>query len=206
MKRNTKVPMLLPELSKRRRGLSIIELAIALPILLAITFLSVNLMALAFGADYCDKACQDCARAAGAMSTPDDAVNAMNAASKAYAVDGNFFNQLYPELLIYEDYNTSKAMPTPQYGSTKSYKGCNGPNNITPKSEPPAVAQVRGEDDFTDKLGPHVVVRTTLIMKIPITISLFGGKVFVGNVEVDMQQFKFQSTYTFPIVNTFTSS
>ncbi len=196
----------LPIKNKRRQGFSVLELVISLPILLAITFLSINVMALAFGADYCDKACQDCARAAGEMATPDDAVNAMNAACKAYTVDGKFFAKLYPELLVYEDYNQSTSLPTPNYGSTRAYKAKNGPNNITPKPDPFVPKPAKEEDAFTSNLGPHVVVRTTLIMRLPVTISMFGGKIFIGNCEIDTQQFKFQATYTFPIVNTFSPS
>ena len=72
----------LPKHSARNiRGTTTMELALSLPIFIAITIFSINTAAFIFAADFCDRACKDCARAAGQMSTPDDAVNAMNAAA-----------------------------------------------------------------------------------------------------------------------------
>src|ERR1700722_13116662 len=115
---------------RKKRGVTTIELAASLPVFIAVTIFSINMAAFIFAADFCDRACKDCARAAGQMSTPDDAVNAMNAAATAHPVDNFFFRQLSPELLVYQDYNYSTATPTPAYGSTSAYNSDNGEENI----------------------------------------------------------------------------
>src|SRR3984957_12582195 len=92
---------------RKKRGVTTIELAASLPVFIAVTIFSINTAAFIFAADFCDRACKDCARAAGQMSTPDDAVNAMNAAAAAHPIDGFVIKKMYPELLIYEDYNYS---------------------------------------------------------------------------------------------------
>jgi hypothetical protein len=207
-----------------------------MPILIIVTIFSINTGALIFAADFCDRAAQDCARAAGKMSTPDDAVNAMNATSLAHPVDGYFFRQLTPELLVYQDYNQSMVRPTPKYGSTSAYAGENGVNNITPAisteelaklnavdnpkgapiNEPDISAAIQKDIASTAKIdailadpnqtvtaGPYVVVRTTMLMRIPIGLNILGAKIFVGNVDGNPQFFKFSSVYTFPITNTY---
>ena len=197
------------------------ELAVALPIFIAVTIFSINTAAFVFAADFCDRACKDCARAAGQMSTPDESVNAMNAAAAAHTVDGFFFQQLTPELLVYRDYNYSNT-PTPRYGSTSEYSGENGPNDNAPAScedNLPGKQNLgfskKGDHSFTPigailadpnqsiTPGPYVVVRTTLLIHIPVNISCFGLKLFSGNVEGNPQLLQFQSTYTFPITNTY---
>jgi hypothetical protein len=234
---------------RTKSGVTTMELAASLPIFIAVTIFSINTAAFIFAADFCDRACKDCARAAGQMSTPDEAVNAMNAAAASHPVDNLFFQQLTPELLIYQDYNNSSSTPTPPYGSTAEYIGDNGANNITPakdsndisstsneqpsestskqagsdsrapasapstppgntikKANSPAIADINAviaDPNQTITPGPYVVVRTTMIMRIPISLTLFGFKLFAGNVEGDPQLFKFQSLYTYPITNTY---
>ena len=222
-------------MKRKKRGATTIELAASLPILIIVTIFSINTGALIFGADFCDRAAQDCARAAGEMSTPDDAVNAMNATALGHPVDGFLFQQLSPELLVYQDYNLS-SKPTPKYGSTSAYLGENGANDITPATSAEELKQLSAAENpkpvkiseadisiaakqdiiSTAKLdailsdpnqttmpGPYVVVRTTMIMRIPIPIELCGVKVFAGNVEGNFQLFRFSSVYTFPITNTY---
>src|SRR5271169_4633589 len=108
------------------------ELAASIPIFISVTIFSINTAAFIFAADFCDRACKDCARSAGQMSTPDEAVNAMNAAAAAHPVDNFFFQQLSPELLVYQDYNYSSIKPTPAYGSTSEYSGENGADDSAP--------------------------------------------------------------------------
>lgn len=156
-----------------------------------------------FGADFCDRACKDCARAAGQMSTPDDAVNAMNAAAAAHAVDGIFITKMYPELLLYQDYNDGSANETPPYGTTQAYLGKNGPDNITPVTHTDDEKTDLNDPEQTTSPGPHVQVRTTLFVHIPVILTLFGNKLFAGNVASDPQLFRFQSSYTFPLTNTY---
>jgi hypothetical protein len=223
-------------------GVTTMELAISLPLFIIVTIFSINTAAFIFAADFCDRACKDCARAAGQMSTPDDAVNAMNAAAAAHPVDNFFFQQLIPELLVYQDYNYSPSTPTPAYGSTSEYESENGTNNLTPKkgsedsSEIPArkiglassgsravsavgrtasaltknnsgiitnIDTILADPNQTITPGPYVVVHTTMRMRIPISINFFGTKLFAGNVEGNPQLFQLQSTYTFPITNTY---
>ena len=135
-----------------------------------------------------------------------------------------FFQQLSPELLVYEDYNYSTAKPTPAYGKTSEYSGENGVNDITPAKDSndntgtPIDSNIakKGNDNIITNIdailadskqtitpGPYVVVHTTLLMHIPISINLFGWKMFAGNVEGNSQLFQMQSTYTFPITNTY---
>lgn len=66
-------------LLSRLRGVTAIELAAVVAILIVVTALTFNICILIFAADMCDRAARDCARAAGMMSTPRDAQNAMNA-------------------------------------------------------------------------------------------------------------------------------
>jgi hypothetical protein len=215
------------------------EIALSLPIFIVITVFSINTAFFIFAADFCDRTCKDCARAAGQMSTPDDAVNAMNAAAAAHPVDHFFFKQISPELLVYQDYNYSSSKPTPKYGSTASYTGENGLNNITPDKI--AETSVKGWQHYhtadnatidpldhentnvnakdllsTQKIeailadpnqllipGPYVVVRTTMVMRIPVCMNFFGARLFTGNVENEPQLFRLASIYTFPITNTY---
>lgn len=216
---------------KRRgtKGASTMELVLSAPILIIITIFSLNSAALIFGADFCDRACKDCARAAGQMSTPDTAVNAMNAAAASHTVDGMVFKQISPELVVYEDYNYSQKNPTPKYGSTPNYTGENGINNITPHTAqddlsdqtknndeegkavekkdklivPPGstIGAVLADPAQTSTAGPYVIVRTTLTLRIPVSIGF--GKMFAGNVPGDPSLFQFQSVYMFPITNTY---
>ncbi len=191
------------------RGASAVELVATAPILIIMTVLSIDLAALLLGADFCDRACKDCARAAGQMPTPDEAVNAMNAAAAAHKIDGTLFRKMYPELLVYEDYNSSGLTPTPKYGSTPDYLARNGPYNITPtydKALPKDVgANLKASSQATSP-GPYVTVSNTLIIRIPVIFTFFGSKLFVGNIESDPNLFKMQSTYTFPITNTYSPS
>jgi len=223
------------------------ELAASLPIFISVTIFSLNSASFIFAADFCDRACKDCARAAGQMSTPDEAVNAMNAAAATHPVDGVVFQQLTPELLVYQDYNNSQSNPTPGYGSTAEYNGENGADNSAPAKDSEDVTETtidyeknkeKGKDKtkatgaknveaphvvyrdsgkgkidniaavLTDPHqtitpGPYVVVRTTMLLHIPITLILFGFKLFAGNVEGNPQLYQFQSTYTYPITNTY---
>jgi len=185
------------------------ELVAIIPVLIVITILSIDLAALLLGADICDRACKDCARAAGQMSTPDEAVNAMNATAAAQPIDGVFVKQMYPELVVYEDYNNSSSTPTPKYGSTTDYLAKNGPENITPTSDRKNGQSTHvdlSDPNQTSSPGPYVTVSNTLIIRIPVTIVFFGAKLFVGNMDSDPNLFKIQSTYTFPITNTYTSN
>jgi len=192
---------------KRKMGATAIELIATMPVLIVVTALSLDLAVLMFGVDFCDRTCKDCARVAGQMSTPDDAVNAMNAAAAAHRIDGFVIHKMYPELLIYEDYNYSAKAPTPKYGTTANYLGKNGPDNVTPAN---GINDKESERvDYTDpnqtnSPGPYVVVRTSLVMRIPITISFFNLKLVANNVHGDPQLFKVQSLYTFPITNVYT--
>ncbi len=193
----------------RKRGATALELIATMPILIVVTLLSIDLAVLMFGVDFCDRTCKDCARVAGQMSTPDDAVNAMNAAAAAHRIDGFIIQRMYPELLIYEDYNYSSRLPTPKYGTSGSYLGKNGPDNITPAG---GINDKRAEKvdytnpEQTNSPGPYVVVRTNLVMRIPVTVNLFGAKLISNNVETDPQLFKVQSLYTFPITNVYSSN
>jgi hypothetical protein len=187
----------------RKRGMTSIELASTSLVLVVISMFSVDAICLTFGADFCDRACKDCARAAGQMSTPDDAVNAMNATAAAHPVDGTFFVNMYPELLLYHDNNDSSTLATPRYGTTRAYSSSNGPNNIAPAASEASSASVKSDSENIDLSGPYLRVRTTLIMRIPITITLFNKKLFAGNVDSDPQLFRFESIYTFPITNTY---
>ena len=198
-----------PLIAKKQRcnkAVSTIELVATIPILIVLTALSIDLAVLMFGMDFCDRTCKDCARAAGQMSTPDDAVNAMNAVAEAHHIDGFVLNKMYSELLIYEDYNYSTKFPTPKYGTSPNYLGKNGPDNITPAS---GVNNKKFEKvDYTDpnqtnSPGPYVVVRTSLVMRIPITVDFLGLKLVANNIEKDPQLFKVQSLYTFPITNVY---
>jgi hypothetical protein len=223
------------------------ELAASIPIFISVTIFSLNSASFIFAADFCDRACKDCARAAGQMSTPDEAVNAMNAAAASHTVDGVFFQQLTPELLVYQDYNNSQSNPTPAYGSTAEYNGENGADNTAPAKDSADIPQTstvseKNKDKSKDKIkvtgskdveaphivyknsgkgkidniasvltdphqtitpGPYVVVRTTMLLHIPVTLTLFGFKLFAGNVESNPQLYQFQSTYTYPITNTY---
>jgi Flp pilus assembly protein TadG len=219
--------------SKSNSGVTTMELAVSLPIFIAVTMFSINLTAFVFAADFCDRACKDCARAAGQMPTPDQAVNAMNAAAANHPVDNLLFQQLTPELLVYQDYNNSSKTPTPAYGTTSDYNASNGANNITPARDSkdlqtfvekksnlkrdrlPNNIYKTADIDIKDidavladpnqnlTPGPYVVVRTSMLMHIPISISLFGIKLFGGNVEDNPQLFQFHSLYTYPITNTY---
>lgn len=201
------------------QGTTTTELAVSLPIFMIVTIFSINTAALTFAADFCDRTCKDCARAAGQMSTPDQAVNAMNAAAAAHPVDNFFFQQLSPELLVYQDYNYSSANPTPAYGSTPEYVGENGQNNTTPakptdewhenkvsKKETisaESINAILADPNQTITPGPYVVVRTTMIMRIPVSLDFFGSKLFAGNVPGNSQLFQLASIYTFPLTNTY---
>lgn len=184
---------------KSKRGMTSLELASTSIILIVISIFSIDAVALMFGADFCDRACKDCARAAGQMATPDDAVNAMNAAAAAHPVDGNFITKMYPELISYQDFNTG-TRTTPEYGSTSAYLAKNGPKNASPLTGDKVYSK---QSDQADSPGPYVEVRTTLLMRVPIILVVFGTKLFAGNVESDPQLFRFQSSYTFPITNTY---
>lgn len=202
---------------QRRRisGSTTMELAMGLPFFIAVTIFSINTAAFVFAADFCDRTCKDCARAAGQMPTPDESVNAMNAAAAAHPVDNFFFQQLTPELLVYRDYN-STSTPTPAYGRTSEYNGENGADDNKPATDDGstalAPAQREGDANIDTILrdpnqtitpGPYVVVRTTMLMRIPVSVNFFGYKLFSGNVEGNPQLFQFQSIYTFPITNTY---
>lgn len=184
-------------------GMTSLELASTAVILVVISIFSVDALSLIFGADFCDRACKDCARAAGQMSTPDDAVNAMNAAAAAHLVDGCFITKMYPELLQYQDYNNGSNAETPLYGTTRAYLGKNGPNNITPAGRNNGDKPDLNDPEQTSSPGPYVVVRTTAYVRIPVTLTFLSTKLFAGNVENDPQLFRFQSSYTFPITNTY---
>ena len=54
-------------LKERLRGITAIELAAIVAILIVISALALNITVLIFAADMCDRACKDCARAAGQM-------------------------------------------------------------------------------------------------------------------------------------------
>jgi hypothetical protein len=192
---------------KRNKGATAIELIATMPVLIVVMMLSIDLAVLMFGVDFCDRTCKDCARVAGQMSTPDKAVNAMNAAAAAHRIDGFVINKMYSELVVYEDYNYSTKSPTPKYGSTVDYLGKNGPDNITPSNS--ANDKKSKKVDYIDpnqlnSPGPYVVVQTSLVMRIPITISFFDLKLIANNVKRDPQLFKVQSLYTFPITNVYT--
>jgi len=193
-------------IQRRSTGASVLELMIGIPVLIAIAALSLDLSVLLIGADFCDRTCKDCARAAGQMSTPDEAVNAMNATATAHSIDGFLLKKMYPELLVYEDYNDSTNTPTPKYGSTSDFTGKNGPRNITPIRDTTYKKDSKidlGDPNQTSSPGPYVTVCNTLIIRIPVIITFFGAKLFVGNVQTDPDLFKIQSTYTFPITNTY---
>jgi len=189
--------------NKNMAGLSSLELASTAFILVAISIFSIDALFLVFGADFCDRTCKDCARAAGQMSTPDDAVNAMNAAAAGHPVDGILITKMYPELLFYQDYNDGSKAETPPYGTTKSYLGKNGPNNIKPSDQDKTDKGDPNNPEQTNSPGPYVTVRTTAYVHIPVTLTFFHAKFFTGNVENDPQLFRFQSSYTFPITNTY---
>jgi hypothetical protein len=192
-----------PDGIRNKKGMSSLEMASTSVIFVVIAIFSIDMISMIFGADFCDRACKDCARAAGQMSTPDDAVNAMNAAATAHPFDGIFIKRMYPELLIYQDYNTGSVAATPSYGTTSAYLGKNGPDNITPLNEQASDGQEQISSQQTTSPGPYVKVRTTLFMRIPVILTFFGTKLLVGNVDSDPQLYRFQSTYTFPITNTY---
>ncbi len=205
--------------SRNAHAATTMELAASLPIIIIVTIFSINTAACMFAADFCDRACKDCARAAGQMSTPDDAVNAMNAAAAAHPVDNLFFQQLTPQLLVYQDYNSSLTTPTPIYGSTPAYNGENGSDDLKPTKHIDSTTDnttLKVNDTATTNInaiitdpnqtitpGPYVIVRTTMLMRIPISINFLGLKLFPGNVENNPQLLQFQSIYTFPITNTY---
>ena len=178
-----------------------LELASTAFILVVISIFSIDAVSLIFGADFCDRACKDCARAAGQMSTPDDAVNAMNAAAAAHPVDGTFVTRMYPELLVYQDNNDGASVETPRYGTTSAYLGKNGPNNVIPADREGADDTDSRNPEKTGSPGPYVLVRTTLYLRIPVTLTFFNNRLFTGNVKTDPQLFRFQSSYSFPITN-----
>jgi hypothetical protein len=194
---------LLKRSSEKANGMISLELASTAFILVVISIFSIDAVSLVFGADFCDRACKDCARAAGQMATPDDAVNAMNAAAATHPVDGVFVTKMYPELLLYQDYNNGSSGETPRYGTTPAYLGKNGPNNITPADHDDSDGTDPNNPEKTGSPGPYVLVRTTLYLRIPVILTFFNNRFFTGNVKNDPQLFQFQSSYTFPITNTY---
>ena len=93
-------------LISRLRGVTAIELAAVVAILIVVTALTFNICILIFAADMCDRAARDCARAAGMMSTPREAQNAMNAALLHHQTSspGYVITQFNAELVVFEDY------------------------------------------------------------------------------------------------------
>jgi Flp pilus assembly protein TadG len=184
-------------ISRKQTGNFGLELAYTLPILIVILLVSFDCACFVYASDLCDRVCRQCARAAAQMTTPDDAVNAMNAVASTPRLDGLIVRHLYPELLTYRDQNTSSNLPTPAYGTTSSYLGNNGPANLKPETGTP-------QRDVERCPGPYLVVRTTVEMSLPFSVGPFSESVINGashNKSSDV--LRIQSTCSFPITNTF---
>src|SRR5580698_1416120 len=90
---------------KYRNGFTIVELA-SMALLVVITAaLGLDIAILIFASDTCDKACRDCAKAAGtAGRTPGQAEDAMNAALASHISTLNplIMSNLTSQLMVYE--------------------------------------------------------------------------------------------------------
>jgi len=200
----------LSKLKKQGKGFTLVELAGMSILLVIIAVLGVDMGILIFASDACDKACKDCARAAGTGRTPGQAIDAMNAALTTHISGlGPMMSALSAQLMVYEDYSTG----TP---STTS-GGANGPWETTTGSVLPGTTSTGGmgtggtipgattpttvwfsntssETCFTP--GPYVVVRCTMTATVPAPIFFFGSSITPNQVQV-------ASCYTYPLINTF---
>jgi len=100
-------------LRERLRGITAIELGAVVSILIVICALALNITVLVFAADMCDRACKDCARAAGQQGTVGQAVAAMQAALGTHPYDGTVIQSLAAELVTYEDYGSGGGLGAP---------------------------------------------------------------------------------------------
>jgi hypothetical protein len=129
----------------------------------------------------------------------------MNAAAAIHRPDGYVIQKISPELLVYEDYNNSSTAPTPQYGTTEEYNRNNGPNDFTPKTTTTNNGTSTGPGmprAGSGSPGPNVVVRTTVIARIPLYFVFYGLR-FAGNLGASPQFIEFQSIYTYPLTITY---
>ncbi|MDP3507273.1 MAG: hypothetical protein Q8T09_04740, partial [Candidatus Melainabacteria bacterium] len=198
-------PKLVPSsrklLRERLKGITAIELAAVVSILIVICAMALNITVLVFAADMCDRACKDCARAAGQQGTVGQAVSAMQAALVTHPYDGTVIQSLNAELITYEDYGAGNGA-----GQT-STTGTNGPIGTTSTTSattggaiPPPGAGGAGSSP-----GPFASVRTTLIARIPAPMVFFSldmGSEASAQQGVAHGLIRFQSLYTYPITNT----
>ncbi len=186
---------------KRLSGITTIELAAVVSILIVISALTLNITVLIFAADICDRACKDCARAAGQQGTVGQAVSAMKAALTTHPYDGTVIQSITAELITYEDYGSGNGA-----GQTTS-TGTSGPIGTTSTNSgtiggavPPPGVGGKGSSP-----GPFASVRTTLIARIPAPMVFFSldmGSEASAQQGVSHGLIRFQSLYTYPITNT----
>ena len=151
-------------LVSRLRGITAIELAAVVAILIVITALSFNICILIFAADMCDRAARDCARAAGMMSTPQDAQNAMNASLLHHQTNapGWVITQFTSQLVVFEDYIDHDPVLPMVGAATTTTSGSTGSNGGGGVPLPTPLG--------SGSPGPFVMVRTTLRARIPAPI------------------------------------
>src|SRR5580698_3724998 len=90
---------------KQRKGFTIVEVAAMALLLVIIAALGLDIGILVFASDACDKACKDCAKAAGTSGrTPGQAEDAMNAALASHISTLNplIMSNLTSQLMVYE--------------------------------------------------------------------------------------------------------
>ena len=184
-------------LRERLKGITAIELGAVVSILIVICALALNITVLVFAADMCDRACKDCARAAGQQGTVGQAVAAMRAALGTHPYDGTVIQSLDAQLITYEDFNAGGGAGAP------TTTGTSGPIGTTSTGFPAANGVVPPPSTGTP--GPFASVRTTLVARIPAPIVFFSvnmGTDASASQGVGNGLIRFQSLYTYPITNT----
>ena len=204
---------LLNRLHKQKRtpqGFTLVELAAMSLLLVVIVALALDMGILIFASDACDKACKDCARAAGTGRTPGQAMDAMNAALAVHLNGLNSFtmSNLKAQLMVYEDYSlgtpnatsgngtgpweTTTGTVLPGTSSTSTGTGGTVPGASTQTT----VWMTNSTSRTAYSPGPYVVVRCTMTANVPAPIFFFGQSLTPNQIQV-------ASIYSSPLINTY---
>ena len=171
----------------RDKGFTIVELGAIAFLIIVISALGLDIGILIFASDSCDKACKDCARAAGtAGRTPGQAEDAMNAALATHITSLNplIMSNLTAQLMVYEDYSAGTPNST-SGGTTGPWVTTTGsalPGNSTSSGSagvpspytPQQVYFTNSYQRTANPPGPYVAVRTTMIANVPAPLFYFG--------------------------------